>query len=248
MVLEAQTGLVIALFGLLGLTLLLFRPRIRDVPGPWLAFFLGILLYLIVHDMVDAFLLESALRVALGAAGAVALVALGLLVGGAAALFLLQGSADRGAPALGVAVLVALLLAVHAALDGLVVGIALQTVIEAQVIEASAIALQAVHRALEGGLLVLVLLLVGIRTNRIFAGLVFVSLPLVATAALAPFAPDLVSASISVLLGFLAAGVFFVLFLRGAWAALTEEVGSFRSVPWLLVGFLVGVIAHNLAH
>ncbi len=248
MVLEAQTGLVIALFGLLGLTLLLFGPRIRGMPGPWLAFFLGVLLYLIVHDLVDAFLLESALRSALGATGALALVALGLLVGGAAALFLLRGSADRGAPALGVAVLVALLLAVHAALDGLVVGIGLQTFIESQVIEASAIALQAVHRALEGGLLVLVLLLVGVRTNRIFAGLVFVSLPLVAMAALAPFAPDLISASISVLLGFLAAGVFFVLFLRGAWGALTEEVGSFRSVPWLLVGFLVGVIAHNLAH
>ena len=248
MVLEVQTGLVIALFGLLGLGLLLFRSRIRDTPGPWLAFFLGVLLYLIVHDLADALLLESALRVALGTAGAIALVSLGLLVGGAAALFLLRGSADRGAPALGVAVLVALLLAVHAALDGLVVGISLQTFIEAQVIEASAIVLQAVHRALEGGVLVLVLLLVGVRTNRIFAGLVFVSLPLVASAALAPLVPDLISASISVLLGFLAAGVFFVLFLRSAWTAVTEEVSSFRSVPWFLVGFLVGVIAHNLAH
>ncbi|MFQ5919752.1 MAG: hypothetical protein ACE5I4_06895 [Thermoplasmata archaeon] len=248
MVLEAQTGLVIALFGLLGLTLLLVGPRIRDLPGPWLAFFLGVLLYLIVHDLADAFLLESALRVSLGIAGVLALIAVGLLVGGAAALFLLKGSADRGAPALGVAVLVALLLAVHAALDGLVVGIALQTLTQAQVVDPAAIALQAVHRALEGGLLVVVLLLVGTRANRIFAGLVFVSLPLVATAASAPLTPDLISASISVLLGFLAAGVFFVLFLRGAWAALTEEVSRFRSVPWLLIGFLVGVIAHNLAH
>lgn len=248
MVLEAQTGLVIALFGILGLTLLLFVPRIRGRPGPWLAFFLGVLLYLIVHDLVEAFLLESALRVSLGGAGTLSLVALGLFVGGAAALFLLQGATDRGAPALGVAVVVALLLALHATLDGLVVGIALQTLPEAQVVEPSAIALQAIHRTLEGGLLVVVLVLAGVRTNRIFAGLVFVSLPLVATAALAPVTPDLISASVSVLLGFLAAGAFFVLFLRGSWVVLAEDIGSFRAVPWLLIGFLVGVITHNIAH
>lgn len=248
MVLEAQTGLVIALFGLLGLTLLLFSPRIRGMPGPWLAFFLGVLLYLIVHDLADALLLESALRVSLGTAGSFSLIALGLLVGGAAALFLLQGATDRGSPALGVALLVGLLLALHATLDGFVVGIALQTLPEVQVFEASAIALQAVHRALEGGLLVVVLLLAGVRANRIFAGVVFVGLPLVATAALAPLTPDLFSASISVLLGFLAAGVFFVLFLRGSWNALADDIGSRWAAPWLLVGFLVGVIAHNLAH
>ncbi len=176
------------------------------------------------------------------------LMALGLLVGGAAALFLLQGATDRGAPALGVAVLVALLLAVHATLDGLVVGIALQTLPEAQVVEPSAIALQAIHRALEGGLLVVVLVLAGVRTNRTFAGLVFVSLPLVAAAALAPLTPDLIAASVSVLLGFMAAGAFFVLFLRGSWVVLAEDIGSFRAVPWLLIGFLVGVITHNIAH
>ncbi|MFQ5553646.1 MAG: hypothetical protein ACE5EW_08050, partial [Thermoplasmata archaeon] len=65
-VLEAQTGLVIALLGLLGLALLLFARRIQGMPGPWLAFFVGVLLYLILHDLVDAFLLESALRGDLG--------------------------------------------------------------------------------------------------------------------------------------------------------------------------------------
>ncbi|MCJ2531630.1 MAG: hypothetical protein LN413_04905 [Candidatus Thermoplasmatota archaeon] len=108
--------------------------------------------------------------------------------------------------------------------------------------------MQAIHRALEGGLLVVVLVLAGVRTNRTFAGLVFVSLPLVATAALAPLAPDLIAASVSVLLGFLAAGAFFVLFLRGSWVVLAEDIGSVRAAPWLLVGFLIGVIAHNLAH
>lgn len=248
MVLEAQTGLVVALFGILGLTVLLFVPRIRGRPGPWLAFFLGVLLYLIIHDLAEAFLLESALRVSLGGAGTLSLMALGLLMGGAAALVLLQGASDRGVPALGVAALIALLLALHATLDGLVVGIALQTLPEAQIIEPSAIALQAIHRALEGGLLVVVLVLAGVRANRTLAGLVFVSLPLVAGAALAPLTPNLIAASVSVLLGFMAAGAFFVLLLRGSWVVLAEDIGSFRAVPWLLVGFLIGVIAHNLAH
>jgi zinc transporter ZupT len=247
-VLEAQTGLVIALFGLLGLPLLLIASRIRQVSGPWLAFFLGVLLYLILHDLTDAFLLESALRVSLGDAGTLSLIALGLLIGGGAALFLLRGAEDRGSLALGVALLVGLLLALHAASDGFVVGIILQTLTEAQVVEATAIALQAVHRALEGGLLVVALLLAGIRMNRIFAGVVFVGLPLVATAALAPFTPDLFSAAISVLLAFLAAGVLFVLLLRGSWTALASDIGSLRAVPWLLVGFLIALVAHNLAH
>ncbi len=153
---------------------------------------------------------------------------LGLLVGGAAALVLLHGASDRGVPALGVAVLIALLLALHATLDGLVVGIALQTLPEAQVVDLSAIALQAIHRALEGGLLVVVLVPASVRTNRTFAGLVFISLPLVATAALAPLTPNLIAASFSVLLGFMAAGAFFVLLLRGSW------VLNFGLIPLIL--------------
>ncbi|MFQ5552330.1 MAG: hypothetical protein ACE5EW_01160, partial [Thermoplasmata archaeon] len=200
------------------------------------------------HDLVDAFLLESALRGDLGVAGTFTLVAVGLLVGGTASLFLLRGAADRGASALGVAVLVGLLLALHATLDGFVVGIAVQTIPEAQVVEASTIALQAVHRALEGGLLVVVLLLAGIRKNRIFAAVVFVSLPLVATAALASLTPELVSAAITVLLAFMAAGVLFLLLIRGSWTVLAEDIGSLRAAPWLLVGFLVALLAHNLAH
>ncbi|MFQ5908519.1 MAG: hypothetical protein ACE5JE_06835 [Thermoplasmata archaeon] len=248
MVLEAQTGFVIALFGLLGLPLVLLAARIREVPGPWLAFFLGVLLYLILHDLTDAFLLESALRVSLGDVGTLSLIAIGLLVGGGAALFLLRGAAERGSLALGVALLVGVLLALHAALDGLVIGILLQTLTEAQVVEAGAIALQGVHRTLEGGLLVIVLLLAGLRMNRIFAAVIFVGLPLVVTAALAPFTPGLSSAAISVLLTFLAAGILFVLLIRGAWTALAPDVGSLRAGPWVLVGFLVALVAHSLAH
>ncbi|MFQ6013647.1 MAG: hypothetical protein ACE5LS_08425 [Thermoplasmata archaeon] len=246
--LEAQAGLVLALLGLLGLVLLPFASRIRATPGPWLALFLGVLLYLVVHDLIDAFLLESALRLDLGMAGTIALMGLGLFVGGAAALLLLRRASDRGRLELGVAVLVGLVLALHGALDGLVVGITLQILSQAQVVEASAVVLQAVHRTFEGGILVVVLLLAGVRTTRIFAAVVYVGLPLAATAALAPLTPDLVSAAVSVLLGFLAAGVLFVLFLLGAWTALAKEVGSFRAAPWFLVGFLVMLVAHNLAH
>lgn len=248
MVLEAQTGLVLALLGLLGLVFLLFAPRIRRTPGPWLAFFLGVLLYMVVHDLTDAFLLESALRIDLGAPGTLALAALGLLVGGGAALLLLRGASARGRPELGVALLVGLLLALHATLDGLVVGIVLQTLTEAQVAEASAISLQAIHRALEGGLFVVVLLLAHVRTPHIPAAVVYVGLPLAAAAAVAPFTPFLVSTAVTVLLSFLAAGVFFLLFLRGSWAVLAEGVASLRAAPWFLVGFLVALAAHNLAH
>lgn len=248
MVLEAQTGLVLALLGLLGLVLLLLAVRIRETPGPWLAFFLGVLLYLIVHDLTDAFRLESILRVSLGAVATIPLIALGLLTGGAAALLLLHGASHRGRHALGVAVLVGLLLALHAALDGLEVGIVLQGLGRSQIVEASAIALQATHRFFEGGILVVVLLLAGVRIPRIFAAVVYVGLPLAAAAALAPLTPDFLSQAITVLLAFLAVGVFAMLFLLGSWTALSKDIGAIRAAPWFLVGFLVTLVAHNLAH
>lgn len=248
MVLHVQTALVLAVLGLLGLPLLLFESRIKEKPGAWLAFFLGVLLYLVVHDLTDALLLVSLLRVDLGLGGTLSLMAMGLLVGGVATYILIRGGSDTERVALSVAVLVALLLAVHATLDGLVVGSILPTLPGAQVVEVGAIALQALHRAFEGGILVIVFLLAGVRTTRTFAALLYVGLPLVAGAALAGFTSTLVASAVTVLLAFLLAGVFFLLMLLGSWAALTKEVGTLRATPFFLLGFFLALVAHSLAH
>ncbi len=144
--------------------------------------------------------------------------------------------------------MVALLLALHAAVDGLLIGSALGGVREEDVLEPHAVSLQVLHRALEGGVLVSVMLLAGVRKLRILAATFYVGLPTAVTTPLVLLTRFVVLSSVSVVLSFMEASAFFLLLLIGLWPALSPRVDGWKATAWLLVGFLVTFLAHALAH
>lgn len=248
MVLELQVGIALALFGLLGLVLLAFEGELRVRPAPWIGFFLGVFLYLVIHDLTEAFLLEPTVRATVGHPGSFALMVLGLLLGGGAASLFLRLPAPGGDRWTPVLLLAALALALHSTLDGLGVGATLQLVPLGYVLRPDVVGLQALHRFLEGGVAVVLLLAAGVRKGRVAAITLYVGLPLVLTMPLAPLLSGFLATSVTLLLAFALGGLFFVLLPVGLWPLLSERGSNLRAAQWLLVGFLVAVVAHSLAH
>jgi ZIP family zinc transporter len=121
----AGYALIGALVGILPVALgLLWLPALRTVGAPWLAAFMaftaGLLAFLGVEALAEAFELQAALPGALGGAGVV-------LVGVAASflgMLLLSGALSRGRPATGLvlALLVAVGIGVHNLGEGLAIG------------------------------------------------------------------------------------------------------------------------------
>lgn len=256
MVLEVPVGLALAVMGLLGCALLLFETRLRTRPVPWLGFFLGVLLFLVLHDLTDAFSLEPTLRItlrftlgpALAPVISFGMVVLGTALGAVLATALLdRPHGERGAwyPLL---LLLGLLLAIHAAVDGTVVGATLRASSVGDVLEARAIGLQALHRALEGGVLVAFLLYAGVARRRVVALALYVGLPFAVTTPAVLVSPFETFAAFALLLSFLEASAFLVLLLRGLWPVLAEKFTGRTLLPWLLAGLLVTFVAHALAH
>ncbi len=256
MVFEVQVGFALAVLGVLGCILFFFEPRLRTRPAPWLGFFLGVFLYLVLHDLTDAFLLEPTLRFTLrftlgpplALLTSFGMVILGTALGAVLAVSVLErprGERDALYPLL---LLIALLLATHAAVDGTVVGATLRAARVEDVLNARAIILQVVHRALEGGVLVAFLLFAGVAKPRAFALTFYVGLPLAVTTPAVLVTPFETISAFALLLSFLQTSAFLVLLLRGLWPVLAERTDVRMMLPWLFAGLLVALVAHGLAH
>jgi hypothetical protein len=247
-VLEAEVGFVMAILGLSGCVLIPLRDRVRSHPEAWLALFAGVLLYAVVHDMIDALSAERAVGSLYGRALSLGLIVVGMALGAAAiSTFLKRPPASEAGwrPAL---LALGLVLALHAAVDGFVVGEALRFLAPTDILQPDTVSLQVVHRFLEGGILVAVMLYSGVRNLRIFAAVFYVSLPMAVTSPLVTVAPSLSATAISILLAFMEAGAFLVLFLQALWPATVERGRPLTSIGWLVAGFLIALLAHALAH
>lgn len=248
MVLEAQVGFAVAALGVLGCLLFLVEGHVKENPGVWGGFFVGVLTYNMVHDLTDALLTESLLRTTMGSPVSLGLVALGLLLGWSLfPLFFREEKVNEFQWRPTLLVLVAVL-ALHAAVDGVVVGGVLRAALLEDVLRADTIALQVVHRALEGGVLALFLILAGVARLRIFAATFYVGLPLLAMVMLVGVLPFEVTFSITLALSFALAGAFLGLLLLSLWPILSRHGGGLAAVKWILLGFLVTLGAHAFAH
>jgi hypothetical protein len=248
MALETEVGLVLALLGLGGCVLFLVAGRLRTSPGLVFAFFLGVFLYLFLHDAADALQSETVVRLRFGPAFSFFLVAAGVLLGGGFVSVALANGSGEGRVGMPLVGSVAGVLALHASADGIVIGTSLASLTPEQVLDAGAFLLQVIHRALEGGVLVAVMLLAGMKRSTIFAAVVFVGLPLAATTTWAAAASLAEATAAYVLLAFVEAGAFLVLFLVGLWPLVLARGERTKAVRWLLVGFLVTLVVHAVAH
>ncbi|MFQ5909073.1 MAG: hypothetical protein ACE5JE_09690 [Thermoplasmata archaeon] len=248
MVLEAQVGFVMAVLGLSGCVLFLFERRIQARSAQWLGLFLGVFLYIVVHDLIDTLLLEPAVRVAFGTISSFSLTVIGFLLGGGSAYFLMREHTGNQQEWTTILVLVAAIFALHAAVDGIVVGNILQGLTKEEILLPAAIALQVLHRFLEGGVLVTLMLVAGVRKLRIFAVTFYVGLPMAATSPLVTLAPFATVSALAIVLAYAEASAFFVLLLVALWPALSARGNALQIALWMLVGFLVTLLAHALAH
>lgn len=254
MVLELPVALALAVFGLGGLLLYAFVSRIRQAPLPWLGFFGGVLLFLVLHDLTDAFLLEPLLRLLLGTPqfpgiiGSFTLIALGLLVGWLLASVLLRWEDDRGPRWRPRIATLALLLALHSAVDGIAVGETLQILPQEAILAPLPGLFQILHRVLEGGILVMAMILVRARWLSTLALTLYVGLPFLVTTPWPLYAPFDIVAGVSLVLAFalLSASVTFTGGLLASAPLTRTEWGG--TVPWILLGFIVTVLTHGLAH
>lgn len=254
MVLEAQVGFAMAVLGLGGCVLFLFGSHIRRVPALWIDLFGGVLAYLIVHDLADALLLEPFVRIILtsflfpGSMASLTLIAIGILIGWFTVKAILgpgPRTEGRWTPFLGV---IAFLMALHAAVDGVVIGNALQLLREGEVVAPAAIGLQVVHRALEGGIIVAAMLLAGVRNARIFAVTFYVGLPVAVTTPWALYTTFDVISSVGLILAFALVGGFITFLVTGGWSIISERIDMVAAARWVLLGFFIALAAHNLAH
>lgn len=254
MALEPQVGFVMAVLGLGGCLLFLVEGRIRRASTLWVGLFSGVLAYLIAHDLAESLLVEPFVRIALGSflvpgeVASLSLIALGVLLGWfTVTTILARGPKSKGSwtPFLAV---IALLMALHAAIDGVVIGDSLRFTSEEQVVAPAAIGLQAVHRFLEGGVMVTAMLLAGVRKARIFAVTFYVSLPLAVTTPWALYTTYDVISSGGLVLAFALVSGFITFLVNAGWAALSKRIDLPATARWVLLGFFIALVAHNLAH
>ncbi|MFQ5871983.1 MAG: hypothetical protein ACE5IB_07480 [Candidatus Geothermarchaeales archaeon] len=248
MVLEVEVGFAIAVLGLSGCILFLFDRNLQARPAPWAGFFLGAFLYIIIHDTTDALLLEPAVRLAYGLPSSLLLAVVGLLLGGGSVSLLLREPSGTDRDWTTVLLFVAIVLALHAALDGIVIAETLRWLAEEEILQPAAIALQVIHRALEGGVIVALMLMARVGKLRIFAVTFYVGLPTVATAAWVPVAPQESLWAMSIFFALVEFGAFLVLLLVGLWPLLSQSGRRVDVARWALGGFLLTLLAHALAH
>lgn len=247
MVFEVEVAVAMTLLGLLGLLLLPFRRTIRNQPTAWLGFFVGVFLYLVLHDATDAFRNEVVVREAWGPLFSFSLVAIALLVGGGTVTILVRPKHPRENPWPALLLFAGAVLALHASLDALVLADALGALTAAEVLNPGPVALQVVHRFLEGGVLAALFLVARIPDRRLVGGLLYVSLPFLAI--LPAAALDFLQATVvATFLGFTAVSAFFVLLLVGLWPALSRQWVNVYAAQWLLAGFFATFAAHALGH
>lgn len=208
---------------------------------------MGVLLYLVLHDLSHTLGLGLFLELALGGPAAVfALVAAALVAGGGAVIRVARPKEDGGETWTPILLFVGLILALHSAVDGFIVGTTLQQLEEAEVLALETLGLQMAHRFLEGGVLVVLGLAAGVKKSRLTGAVLYVGLPFLVAVPAAPALDLVLAAAIVFFLSLVAASALFLLLVLALWPAIAMRGFSTQAAQWLLVGLFVALVAHGL--